>query len=119
MLEADGRSRAFRRELPDHLGADPFLRSVGHLPHHALLRRELEHLHVEEPAVAELKMDHAADLALPAGVVRPPAGEALARRDGGVDVARRSLDAHAVHDVEHCRTPSRRGAGMTPVCCRS
>ena len=79
--------------------------SVGDPPPDQLARRELDHLHVE-PALGEPELDLPAEAGVAVGVGRPPARQAVDGGEGGVDVVGgRRLDADAVMDVGHGRSP--------------
>src|SRR5437016_5145957 len=76
VLEEDDGPVAFLSEIETNLCADPFLRPVDDLPHHALAGLKLENLHVD-PAGAKAELDHAADLAVPLCGGGPPAGKTI------------------------------------------
>jgi hypothetical protein len=59
-------------EAEAYLCAAPFFGPVDHLPQHPLAGLKLENLHVEA-AVTKAELQHAADLAFPSRVTRPPA----------------------------------------------
>jgi hypothetical protein len=63
-------------DVEANLRAEPFLRSVDHLPQNPLAWLQIENLYIET-AVAEAELKDAADLAVAARVARPPVGKAL------------------------------------------
>src|ERR1700722_9859305 len=71
VLKKNNRPIAILAEVETDFCSDPFFRPVDHLPEHAFAGFKLENLHVET-AVAEAKLQLAADLAFAARGSGPP-----------------------------------------------
>src|SRR6266478_190254 len=63
VFEQDDGPVAFLSEIETYFCADPFLRSVDHLPQHALGRLKLKNFHVDT-AGAKAELEHSADFAV-------------------------------------------------------
>ncbi|MDT4888902.1 hypothetical protein FQZ97_1255300 [compost metagenome] len=105
MLEEHDAVVALLPQVPADRGADPVFGPIDHLPQHPLGGLEFQDLHVDGAELGaiggEAKGDHAAHLALPLRVGRPPAGQAFARAQRFVDLIRGRLDADSVQDIHH------------------
>jgi hypothetical protein len=78
LFEEDDGPVAFLFEIKTYFCADPFLRSVDHLPQHALGGMKFKNLHIDT-AGAKAEFNNPADLAFASRVGRPPAGKTFER----------------------------------------
>src|SRR5688572_7753891 len=98
-------------ELPVDMSGDPLLRSVHHLPQHAIVWVQLEHLHVEPASTPKSEFEDAASVfALALSVGCPPAGKSFGTGQGRVNLVRRRLNSNPVQDVYHFDFPSATGS---------